>query len=563
MPSKSPEQHRLMEAAAHTPGGYGGVPQKVGKEFVRADQSGQDSALRGAGIMYVAGNLILLGKRVSGDMPGTWDFPGGKSEDMESPIETALRESREEIGTAPIPEGPNSLIQIDYSDDGYIAFTTFLHRTKPFQLEMNEVEHNEFRWCDVNQLPEPLHPAVALTIEKFKYFGGKMSREMGAMDAKEDGNGWVEYENNPISKVGVFQYMGKNVDPSFAPDEIVNVLRPEEELSDPECIDSFKLVPWIDEHVMLGAPGNGLVPAELKGIEGVIGERVYFENGTLYANIKVFSNNMDGQIDAGKRELSAGYRCRYEKSSGIWNGQRYDAIQRRIRGNHLALVKAGRMGPDVSVQDHLNFTFDAKDENMASPEEKKVMDALEDIKKVGDSMAAGIKALDERMAAIDKRVGDMEEKEKTGEDADEDENKMAEKKAEDEKMDKAMDARISSAMDAALAPLKKTMEAFTAGMSAQTAAADTQAAQKLSTQLSAHGFAVDGAETMALPALREAAVKKIGITCPTGQEQIALDGFFHGRNAPLDEVGYAVDSALSQTSTGKNKAEEFFQTKAA
>ena len=38
MPSKSPAQHRLMEAAAHTKGGYGGVPQKVGKEFVNADK---------------------------------------------------------------------------------------------------------------------------------------------------------------------------------------------------------------------------------------------------------------------------------------------------------------------------------------------------------------------------------------------------------------------------------------------------------------------------------------------------------------------------------------------
>lgn len=37
MPSKSPAQHRLMEAAAHTPGGYGGVPQKVGKDFVAHD----------------------------------------------------------------------------------------------------------------------------------------------------------------------------------------------------------------------------------------------------------------------------------------------------------------------------------------------------------------------------------------------------------------------------------------------------------------------------------------------------------------------------------------------
>jgi hypothetical protein len=38
MPSKSPAQHRLMEAAAHTKGGFGGVPQKVGKEFAAADK---------------------------------------------------------------------------------------------------------------------------------------------------------------------------------------------------------------------------------------------------------------------------------------------------------------------------------------------------------------------------------------------------------------------------------------------------------------------------------------------------------------------------------------------
>lgn len=38
MPSKSPAQHRLMAAAAHTKGGFGGVPQKVGKEFAAADK---------------------------------------------------------------------------------------------------------------------------------------------------------------------------------------------------------------------------------------------------------------------------------------------------------------------------------------------------------------------------------------------------------------------------------------------------------------------------------------------------------------------------------------------
>ena len=39
MPSKSPEQEKLMRAAAHTPGGFGGVPRKVGKEFEAADEA--------------------------------------------------------------------------------------------------------------------------------------------------------------------------------------------------------------------------------------------------------------------------------------------------------------------------------------------------------------------------------------------------------------------------------------------------------------------------------------------------------------------------------------------
>jgi len=37
MPSTSVKQAKLMSIAAHTPGGYGGVPQSVGKEFHQAD----------------------------------------------------------------------------------------------------------------------------------------------------------------------------------------------------------------------------------------------------------------------------------------------------------------------------------------------------------------------------------------------------------------------------------------------------------------------------------------------------------------------------------------------
>jgi len=39
MPSESEAQAKLMSIAAHTPGGYGGVPQKVGREFHEADKA--------------------------------------------------------------------------------------------------------------------------------------------------------------------------------------------------------------------------------------------------------------------------------------------------------------------------------------------------------------------------------------------------------------------------------------------------------------------------------------------------------------------------------------------
>jgi hypothetical protein len=38
MPSKSKAQAKLMRAAAHTKGGFGGVPQSVGREFAEADK---------------------------------------------------------------------------------------------------------------------------------------------------------------------------------------------------------------------------------------------------------------------------------------------------------------------------------------------------------------------------------------------------------------------------------------------------------------------------------------------------------------------------------------------
>ena len=178
---------------------------------------------------------------------------------------------------------------------------------------------------------------------------------------KKDINGWFEVRANPISRVGVFFYSGRCISNDLDPNQLYPVFRPPEELNNPECIDSFKLLPWTDDHPQR-LLGDG-VPAEEHGIEGVIGEKVFFDpaDGMLKANIKVFSQRHADLINSGKRELSAGYHCKYEFSPGEWNGKPYQFIQRQIRGNHLASVDSGRMGPEVAVMDGFRFTIDSSE----------------------------------------------------------------------------------------------------------------------------------------------------------------------------------------------------------
>lgn len=168
-----------------------------------------------------------------------------------------------------------------------------------------------------------------------------------------DTNGWFVVRDNPLSKVGVFEYLGRELPGAPDPDRVYRVLRPAEELSDPACIDSFRLVPLVDEHTWLGADG---LPAEQKGVHGATGEGVHFDGEYLRGPLKIFSTALASLIEAGKRELSCGYRCVYDWTAGVWNGEPFDAVQREIRGNHVALVGEGRMGPDVAVLDRKPFT---------------------------------------------------------------------------------------------------------------------------------------------------------------------------------------------------------------
>lgn len=169
-----------------------------------------------------------------------------------------------------------------------------------------------------------------------------------------DHNNFWYIEKNPISKTGVFPYLGREIGyPGLEPNKIYYVLRSEQELMSPEAIKSFELLPITKGHRMLGPQEQGLTPAEKIPQQGVVGEKVFAEGDTLYANIKVTSEQAKNDINNGLKELSLGYFCQWAQESGDYKGQHYDFVQKNIRGNHLAIVPLGRMGHDVRVMDAL------------------------------------------------------------------------------------------------------------------------------------------------------------------------------------------------------------------
>src|ERR1700761_1358150 len=91
-----------------------------------------------------------------------------------------------------------------------------------------------------------------------------------------DTNGWYEIADNPLSRVGVFEYSGASIG-APDPNRMYKVYRPAEELADPETLNSFRLVPLVDNHRMLGKATPDSIPAEQYGVHGVIGDNVRYD----------------------------------------------------------------------------------------------------------------------------------------------------------------------------------------------------------------------------------------------------------------------------------------------
>lgn len=360
-------------------------------------------------------------------------------------------------------------------------------------------------------------------------------------DRVHDVNGWYEIKRNPLSKEGVFQYGGATLAAAGLdadPSKMYRVYRPADELSNQECVDSFKLLPWIDDHAMLGDK-PGMIPAEQKGVQGVIGEDVFFEDGYLYGNIKVFSETLADNIDAGKKDLSAGYRCNYRFESGIFNGEEYDAVQFNIRGNHLALVAEGRMGKEISVLDSaevLKITIDSKEfALMSDPVKEPVAQDVEPM--------AG---LESRLAKIEEMLAKLIplEKEEHGEALD---KEPAEPAAEaKDKCDPA------SGMDAAeIVALKSRVEQMEKG-GIKALMGEISKRDALASAVSMHVGTFDHAE-MTLGEVAKYSADKLGIACDAGHELAAVQGFLAARKVSAVSVATQDAKETSLSSIIANK----------
>ena len=271
-----------------------------------------------------------------------------------------------------------------------------------------------------------------------------------------DTNSFWLIKHNPVSKVGVFPYMGRSISDECEPNKVYYVYRSADTLSQSVPTWDNPPKPFIDDHEMLG---EGFSKIDDRPVQGVISNPV-FENDTLYADISVYSESLKDKIANGKKELSLGYFCKYRKEKGVYKGQAYDYVQEDMVGNHIALVDNGRCGSDVKVfdskctMDSLDILGEAIEELKTKPEnaiittttetkDNEMADKREYIRKI---MAIAAKpdsdfegGEKEKIETIAKLLENSEYSKSEDEEEKEEEKKATDKKAKDEEEKKSED----------------------------------------------------------------------------------------------------------------------------
>lgn len=158
--------------------------------------------------------------------------------------------------------------------------------------------------------------------------GEKMQRyDNYAIQAIKTDEGFVR-DAPIIGRTGILEY--RNVDGS-----IRREYRPPEEAFNADSLASIRGKPITLGHHGLVSSANY---RETKPVGTVISDGRQ-DGNNIRADVVIYS------LDTDDRELSCGYQTDLEETSGVTpQGEHYDAIQRNIVYNHLAIVPRGRAG---------------------------------------------------------------------------------------------------------------------------------------------------------------------------------------------------------------------------
>lgn len=148
------------------------------------------------------------------------------------------------------------------------------------------------------------------------------------------------------ARTGVQEYLGSEVGrPDLA---VVRVYRPADEVFADAALASFSHAPITLDH-----PTEMVTTANWDSYAvGEVSTAAEIDRKWVSLPLIVKSSVAIDAVRSGKRQLSAGYSCRIDWTAGTSDdGEAYDAVQRNIVINHLAIVDAARAGPEARIAD--------------------------------------------------------------------------------------------------------------------------------------------------------------------------------------------------------------------
>jgi hypothetical protein len=172
---------------------------------------------------------------------------------------------------------------------------------------------------------------------------------MGTTSCRYDFSPIEKYEATPegylrvwasIARTGIQLY-------SDADGSVRKEFRPESEVASPESLASFAGKAITMEHPPVLLDSENTKNHSI----GFTGTEVVYDNGFVRAVMTITDQEVIEKVMRGDvREVSAGYRVAYDPTPGVTDsGEHYDGIQKEISGNHVAIVRRGRGGPEVKL----------------------------------------------------------------------------------------------------------------------------------------------------------------------------------------------------------------------